>query len=68
MVMIKIIKSLEESDLLIKGVNEKIKNEAKVQKRGFLSMLLGSLRASLLWNLLTGTGTIRDGESTIRAG
>ena len=54
--------------MLIKGVNEKIKNEAKVQKRGFLNMLLGSLHDSLLWNLLTGTGTIRDGESTIRAG
>ena len=54
--------------MLIKGVNEKIKNEAKVQKRGFLNMLLGSLPDSLLWNLLTGTGTIRDGESTIRAG
>ena len=42
-----IIKSLEESGLLIKDVREKIKNEGKEQTRGFLSMLLGTLRAGL---------------------
>ena len=54
--------------LLIKGVSETIQNEAKEQKGGFLSMLLGTLGASLLGNLLTGKGTIRAGEGTIRAG
>ena len=53
---------------MIKGVNDTIKNEAKEQKEGFLSRLLGTLGASLLGNLLTGKGTIRAGESTIRAG
>ena len=50
----KIVKSLEESGLLIKGVSKTIKNEAKEQKGGFLGMLLGTLRANLLRNLLTG--------------
>ena len=44
----------EESGLLIKGVSEIIKNEAKEQKGRFLGMLLGTLGASLLGNLLTG--------------
>ena len=64
----KIIKSLEESGLLIKGVSETIQNESKEQKGGFLSMLLGTLGASLLGNLLTGKGTIRAGQGTIKAG
>ena len=64
----KIIKPLEESGLLIKSDNETIENEAKEQKRGFLSMLLGTLGASLSENLLTGKGTIKAGEGTIRAG
>ena len=64
----KIIRSLEESGLLIKVVSKTIKNEAKEQKEGFLGMLLGTLGASLLGNLLAGKGTIRAGESTIRAG
>ena len=63
--IMKMLKSLEESGLLIKGVSEAIKNEAKEQKGGFLSMLLGTLGASLLGNLLTGKGTIRAGEGTI---
>ena len=66
--IMKIIKSLEESGLLIKGVSEAIKNEAKEQKGGFLGMLLGTLGASLLGNLLTGKDTIRAGGGTIRAG
>ena len=53
---------------MIKGVSETIKNEAKEQKRGFLSLLLSTLDASLLGNLLEGKGTIRAGEGTIRAG
>ena len=61
------MKSLEESGLLIKGVSETIQNEAKDQKGGSLSMLLGTLGASLLGNLLTGKGVMRAGEGTFRA-
>ena len=53
---------------MIKGVSETTKTEAKEQKGGFLSMLLGTLGATLLGNLLTGKGTIRAGEGTIRTG
>ena len=60
--ILKIVKSLE---VLLKGVSETFKNESKEQKRGFLSMLLGTLGASLLGNML---GVIRAGEGTIRAG
>ena len=63
----KIFNSLEESGLLIKGVIEIIKNEAKEQKGGFPGMLLGTLGDSLLRNLLKREGTIRAGEGTIRA-
>ena len=63
--VMKIVKSLEESGLLIKDVSKTIKNEAKEQKRGFLSMLLGILGASLLGNLLTVKSTIRASEGTV---
>ena len=63
--IMKIFKSLEESGLLIKGVNEAIQNEAKEQKGIFLSMLLGTLDASLLGNLLTLKSTIRAGDDRI---
>ena len=66
--IMKILKSLEDSGLLIKGVNETIKNEAKEQKGGFLRMLLGTLGASLLENLLTCKGKSSTGEGTNRAG
>ena len=66
--IIGIVKSLEQSGLLIKGVSETIKNKAKEQKGGFLSMLLETLGASLLGNLLTVKGTIRASEVTVRAG
>ena len=46
--IIKIVKSLKDSGLLVKSVSETIKNEAKEQKGGFLRMLLGTLGASLL--------------------
>ena len=49
--IMKIVKSLEESGLFIKGISETMKNEAKEQKGGFLAMLLGTLGASLLRNL-----------------
>ena len=70
--ILKIVKSLEDSGILLKGVSEAIQNEAKEQRGGFLSMLLGTLGASLLADLLTksvsGKGAIRAGEGTIRAG
>ena len=52
----KIIQALENSNILIKRVTKTIKNQTKEQKGGFLSMLLGTLRASLLGHLLTGKG------------
>ena len=64
--IVKIVKSLVESGLLKRGVSKTIKNEAKEQKGGFLGMLLDTLGAGLLGNLLTGKGTIRAGEGTIR--
>ena len=63
--IIKIVKSLEDTRVLLKGVSETIQHEAKEQRGGFLSMLLGTLGASLLGNLLTGgKGVIRAGEGT----
>ena len=59
--IIKVAKSLENSGLLLKGVGETIQNEAKEQKGGFLSMLLGTLDASLLGNILVGKGINRVG-------
>ena len=68
--IIKIIKELENSDILLKGVSKAIENEIKEQRGGFLSMLLGTLGTSLSGNLLTGKGIIRAGEGkgTVRAG
>ena len=69
---LKIVKSLENSGVLLKGVSETIQHEAKEQKGGFLSMLLGTLGASLLGDILSkglsAKGVIRAGEGTIRAG
>ena len=75
--IIKIAKSLEDSGLLLKGFTETVQNEVKEHKGGFLSMLLGTLGASSLGNLLTGKaiyragkgkGINRAGESVLRAG
>ena len=66
--IIKIVKSLEDAGLLLKGVTETVQNEAKEQKRGFLSMLLSILGASLLGNLLAGKGINKAGEGIVRAG
>ena len=52
--IMKIIKSFEESGLLIKGVSEIIQNKAKKQMAGFLGMLLGKLVAGILGNMLAG--------------
>ena len=62
------VKSLEDSGLLLEGVIETVQNEAKEQKGGFLSMLLGILGASLLGNILSGKGINRAGEGIVRAG
>ena len=66
--IIKIIKSLEDSGLLLKGVTETVQNEAKEQKGGFLSMLLGTLHAGLFGNILAGKEMNRARERFIRAG
>ena len=62
--IMKIIQALEDSNILLKGVNKTIKNEAKEQKGGFLSMLLGTLGASLLGNILAGKGIVRAGSGS----
>ena len=59
---IKIVQALEDSNILLKGVSETVKNETKEQKGRFLSMLLDTLGASLLGNLLTGKGIVRAGS------
>ena len=65
----KIIEALENSGILLKGINKTIENETKEQRGGFLSMLLGTLGASLLGNLLTGgKGMMRAGDGIVRAG
>ena len=66
--LLKIVKSLEDSALLLDGITETVKNEVKEQKCGILSMLLGTLGASLVGNMLAGRGLIRTGKGTIRAG
>ena len=69
--ILKIVRSLEDSGLLFKGVSETIQNEDKEQKGGPLSMLLGILGASLLGDMLfdkKGKGVIRAGKGTVRAG
>ena len=63
--LLKIVKSLEDSGLLLNGITETVKNEVKEQKDGFLNMLLGALGTSLLVNILAGRGVIRVGEGTI---
>ena len=60
--IIKTVKSLQNSGLLLKRVTETVQNEVKEQRGGFLSMLLGTLGASLLGNLLTGRGINRAGK------
>ena len=66
--LLKIVKSLEDRGILLDGITETVKNEVKEQKGNLLSMLLGTLAASLLGTMLAGKGVIRAGEGTIRAG
>ena len=63
--IIKIVKSLEDSGLLLKGVTETVQNEVKKQKGGFLSMLLGTLGAGLLGNLLTRKGVMATSQGRV---
>ena len=66
--IMKLIEALENSGILLKGVSKTIENETKEQRGGFLSILLGTLGASLLGNLLTGKRMMRAGEGIVRAG
>ena len=66
--IIRIVKSLEDSGLLLKTVSKTFQNQAKEQKGGFMSMLPGTLGASLLGNILAGRGINRAGEGVIKAG
>ena len=72
--IMKIVQALEDFNILLNGVTKTIKNETKEQKGGFLSMLLGTLGARLLEDLLTGKGIVRagtgnkKGKGIVRAG
>ena len=64
--IMRIVEALEDSNILLKWVIKRLKNETKEQKGGFLSMLLGSLGASLLGNLLAGKGIVRASSGNIK--
>ena len=72
--IMKIVQNLEDSNILLKGVTKTIEDETKEQKGGFLSMLLRTLGATLLGNLLSGKGIVRagsgnnKGKGIVRAG
>ena len=72
--IVKIVQALEDSNSFLKGVTKTVEKETKEQKGGFLSMLLGTLGASLLGNLLAGKGIVRagsgnkKGKGIVRAG
>ena len=72
--IMKIAQALEDSNILLKEVTKTIKNETKEEKGGFFSMLLGTLGASLLGNILAGKGIVRagsgnkKGKGIVRAG
>ena len=74
--IMKIIEALENSGILLKGISKTTENETKEQRGGFLSMLFGTLGASLLGNLSTGgkeimragDGIVRAGDGIVRAG
>ena len=66
--IMKIIEALGNAGILLKGITKTNENETKEQRGGFLSMLLGTLGASLLGNLLSGKGMMRAGEGIVRAG
>ena len=62
----KIVKSLDESDLLIKGASETVKNKAKKEKGALHGMILGTLDARLLGNMLAGKGVVKSGDEVIQ--
>ena len=66
--IMKIVKPLEESGLLMRGISETTENEAKEQKCEFIEILLETLTANILGNALAGKGVIRAGKGVIRAG
>ena len=66
--LIKAITALEEHDILLEGTNKSTENEIKKQEGGFLTMLLGTLGASLLENLMTGKSLYRTGKGMYRSG
>ena len=72
--VLKLVQMLEDSNILLKGITKAIKNKIKEQKGGFLGMLIGTLGASLLGNMLTGKGMLRagygnkEGKAVLRAG
>ena len=73
--VIEIVQALDDSNILLKGVTETIKNETKEQKfLGLLGMLLGTLGTSLLGNMLAKKGIVRagsgnkKGKEIVRAG
>ena len=72
--LMKIVQALEDCNILLKGVTKTVKNETKEQKGGLFSMLLDTLGASLLGNMLTGKGIVRagygneKGKGILRAG
>ena len=66
--LIEIVKSLEDSGLLLKEFSKTIQNEPKDQKGGFLSILLGTLDVGLLGNILGRKGINKAGKGIVRAG
>ena len=72
--IMKMVQDLEDSNILLKGVTKIIKNKTKEEKEGFLTLLLGTLAASLVGNLLAGKGIVRagsrnkKGKGIVRAG
>ena len=65
--IMKIVKSLDDSGLLMEGVNQTLKNEGKEQRGEFLGMVVGTLSAALLGNVLVGKGTKACERSNMRA-
>ena len=68
-----IVQAVEDSDILLKGITKTIEKKTNEQKEGFLEMLLGTLGASLLENMLAGKGAVRagygdKGQSIVRTG
>ena len=60
--IIEIVQVLEDFNILLKGVTKTVKKKIKEQKKGYLVMLLGTLWASLLGNMLAGKGILRAGS------